>query len=205
MSNAIQKKLVLIFIKNPEEGRVKTRLAESVGSEKALEVYHRLLEITKSITDQLDCHRQVWYSRFIEDDDIWEQGEYEKRLQSGDDLGDRMKEAFSQGFAGGAENVVIIGSDCTSLTKAIVERAFKALEKNELVVGPSQDGGYYLLGMSAFYPQLFDDKQWSTPDVLEQTLNQAENLGLPCTLLPELNDIDTVEDLQASDIEVTLQ
>lgn len=198
----VNKNLLLIFVKNPEEGQVKTRLAKSVGSEKALEVYHRLLEITKSITDQLGCHRQVWYSNFIDKNDLWPNDEYEKHLQAGKNLGDRMKTAFRQAFEQDYENVVIIGSDCAALTKEIVCRAFETLERKEcdIVVGPSKDGGYYLLGMSSFYSQLFDGKRWGTPYVLEQTLNQAGNLELSYQLLPELNDIDTVEDLHASGI-----
>lgn len=193
----------MIFIKNPKEGQVKTRLGESVGSKKALEVYRRLLKITKSVTDQLEFPRQVWYSDSIEDDDIWGR-EYEKCLQSGKNLGDRMKAAFDDGFQAGYKNIVIIGSDCADLGKAVIEKAFEALEKHDIAIGPSKDGGYYLLGMSSFYPQLFVDKSWSTPQLLKQTLDQAKSMRLSYELLPELNDIDTVDDLVDSDIDISV-
>ncbi len=203
MSDSMEK-VLMIFVKNPEKGRVKTRLAESVGNAKALEIYRHLLKVTKSIAGGFPYDRQVWYSNFIEDDDIWEQEKFYKRLQSGEDLGDRMKTAFQRAFAEGYDRVVIIGSDCAALTEAIIGKAFKMLEETELVIGPSKDGGYYLLGMSNFYPGLFDDKAWSTSEVLKQTLDQAKSMDLSFELLPELNDIDTIEDLEASDIEITL-
>lgn len=198
MAEPSDENLLLIFIKNPEKGYVKTRLARSIGDDQALKVYRRLLSMTKSVTDQLHIDRQVWYSDFIDNDDLWSNGEYDKRLQSGEGLGERMKDAFRRAFAKGYKNVVIIGSDCSGLTSALVEDAFKLLGDNDVVVGPSKDGGYYLLGMSSFYPRLFNDISWSTSEVIEQTLDQVKELKLSFTSLPELNDIDTVEDLEAS-------
>lgn len=194
--------LLIIFIKNPQKGKVKTRLAESIGDEQALNIYKELLCFTKSVTDRLNCHRQVWYSHFIGKDDLWTGAGYEKQLQKGKDLGERMKNAFQQAFNEGYKKVLIIGSDCPGLSKEIIQQAWDGLDENELVIGPSKDGGYYLLGMKPFYPELFDNKSWSTPSVLNETLKQADELGLSYRLLPELNDIDTKEDLDAAGIEI---
>lgn len=198
--NKTRKSVLLIFVKNPQKGKVKTRLAEAVGEEKALQVYYRLLGITRKITASLDCDREVWYSHDIDDEDLWASGGYEKRLQTGDDLGERMRVAFRDVFAGGYEKAVIIGSDCAELTQEIIENAFRALDDHQVVIGPSRDGGYYLLGMTAFWPDLFSGITWSTPTVYQQTRARIENLGLSLQLLPTLNDIDTEQDLVNSDL-----
>lgn len=195
------KNLLLIFVKNPKRGHVKTRLAESVGEEEALRIYRQLLRITKSVSDKLNCIRQVWYSDFIDGEDLWSTGDYEKRLQKGSNLGERMKQAFRQVFADGYEKAIIIGSDCAALKYQIIEHSFKALDRNDAVIGPSEDGGYYLLGMSEFYPNIFDGINWSTSTVFEATIAKVEELDLSVQLMPQLNDIDTIEDLRVSDIE----
>ncbi len=189
---------LLIFIKNPERGKVKTRLAETAGDDTALEVYQKLLQITQSVTDQMDVHREVWYSRFIKQDDMWSGGRYEKKRQRGKDLGARMKAAFREAFARGSGRVVIIGSDCPGLRPPILRQAFRLLGDHKVVVGPAEDGGYYLLGMAEFYPALFDRKKWSTSTVCEQTIQQLNKMNVSYRLLPELNDIDTQPDLDQS-------
>lgn len=199
-SNSSSYRVLIIFTKNPEKGKVKTRLAKTVGKSKALQVYHKLLEITKSIADQLHISKQVWYSRYIEDNDIWSEGNYEKHLQKGDDLGLRMQHAFKKAFADNYQKVVIIGSDCSALTSELIEQSFEALDNHQAVIGPARDGGYYLLGMTNFFPSLFEDKSWSTSSVFEQTIQQFEELNLSYKQLPVLNDIDTEADLKASNL-----
>ena len=189
---------LLIFVKNPREGRVKTRLAATIGDSRAVEIYKELLAITKSVADGVEANRQVWYSDFIDEDDLWSHGDYEKHLQQGKGLGKRMKEAFRKAFESEKQKVVIIGSDCAELTSDTIHQAYHLLEEEEVVVGPSQDGGYYLLGMSSFYPQLFEQKDWSTSSVCSQTISQLKAEGIPYRLLPERNDIDTELDLQQS-------
>lgn len=189
---------LIIFVKNPEKGKVKTRLGRSVGDEKALEVYHELLRITKSVADPLSVNKQVWYSQFVDKNDLWSDGNYEKCPQTGETLGQRMQNAFQKAFESGDQKVVIIGSDCASLRTEIVQEAFDELDSHDVVVGPAQDGGYYLLGMSADYTELFEGKSWSTSSVLKSTLVQIENLQLSHHLLPTLNDIDTEADLRDS-------
>lgn len=173
-------------------------MAKTVGEERALVIYHKLLKITKSVTDPLTVNRQVWYSRYIDEADFWPSEDYTKYLQQGDGLGQRMKGAFRQTFADDFDKVVIIGSDCSGLSTSIIQQAFRLLEEQDVVVGPSQDGGYYLLGMRKFYPALFEQIKWSTSVVCEQTTDRLEKIGASYQLLPVLNDIDTAEDLDQS-------
>lgn len=192
----IQNNLLLIFIKNPEPGKVKTRLASSIGDQKACQVYLKLLELTLASAKDLEVSRQVWYSSFIDQRDFIPEPEFEKKLQRGKDLGVRMSHAFRNGFDEGYRNIIIIGSDCPGVTPALLKRAFMELETHEVVVGPSADGGYYLLGMNHMHSELFRDISWSTEHVLGQTLKKADELSLNASFLPELNDIDTIEDLR---------
>jgi len=193
--------VLLIFVKNPVLGKVKTRLAKTVGDEKALSVYRHLLEHTHSVTDQLPYRRQLWYSDSIDREDRWDSG-YEKKLQQGDDLGERMKNAFAEVFKQETEKGVIIGSDCPEISVDILQHAFEALDQYETVIGPSEDGGYYLLGMNAFYPGIFESIEWSTDSVFADTIQKLNKLQLSYYRLPELNDIDTYRDLLNSSIEL---
>ncbi|MDX5481047.1 MAG: TIGR04282 family arsenosugar biosynthesis glycosyltransferase [Hymenobacteraceae bacterium] len=190
-----EKKLLMLFVRNPELGKVKTRLAASVGPEQALEIYVHLLQHTRQVTQDLPVDKVVYYTNRVEHDDIWPDGKYEKRVQPSGDLGERMQAAFSAAFAEGYTSVVIIGSDCHQLTPHIIERAFEELKTHEVVIGPALDGGYYLLGMNHQHPELFRDKRWSTEHVFPDTLQDIEHLHLSHTLLPRLSDVDQVEDL----------
>ena len=192
------KELLLIFVKNPQKGNVKTRLAKTVGDNQALAVYQALLEHTHRITAPMDRPRQVWYSNTIDTNDCWEQGSFDKRQQSGDNLGERMQHAFQQSFNHDFQKVVLIGSDCAQLTQAVIDQAFTALDDNDVVIGPSEDGGYYLLGMRRFFGDLFAGIEWSTPTVFEETVGRVQSQGRSLELLPTLNDIDTEEDLKNS-------
>jgi len=192
------KKVLLIFIKNPELGKVKTRLAKSIGDYEALHVYKKLLDRTVSVAEKTDAHRQIWYSSYIDNKDGIDPGLFGKYLQMGSDLGERMKGAFRRAFDDGADRVVIIGSDCPDLSEAIVENAFEQLQENDLVIGSSEDGGYYLLGMNRFYKTLFSGIEWSTESVLETTIRKAKLNNLNICQLPVLNDIDNIVDLKRS-------
>ncbi|MBL4655537.1 MAG: TIGR04282 family arsenosugar biosynthesis glycosyltransferase [Bacteroidia bacterium] len=187
---------LMIFVKNPELGKVKTRLASSIGVEAALEVYRNLLNHTRRITIKLECQKTVGYSQFVDDNDIWDNSIYDKELQIGHDLGEKMSGAFQNFFQNESSKVVIIGSDCSELTKEIIEESFIMLDDNDVVIGPAKDGGYYLLGMKKYYPQLFENKKWSTNSVLSSTIVDLENLEVDYHILQELSDIDRVEDLK---------
>jgi hypothetical protein len=187
--------LLLIFTRNPEKGKVKKRLAQRIGDEAALKVYNYLLQHTVAITRPLSVEKWVYYSEKLPEEDIWEKDVFRKKLQQGQDLGQRMEQAFSEAFKSGYKKVVIIGSDLFDMEEADLKMAFLTLEDHEYVVGPAQDGGYFLLGMKKPTPQLFKNKDWSTSRVFDQTLGNLEQEKLK--LLPVRNDIDTFEDMRS--------
>lgn len=187
------KNALIIFIKNPELGKVKTRLAKTVGDEKALAIYMALMEHTRKIAEALPVERHLFYSQEINERDDWRVDKFQKALQIEADLGAKMATAFHTVFKTN-EKVVIIGSDCASLTPEIVQTAFSKLEDYPFVIGPAMDGGYYLLGMNQFTPTVFHDIAWSTEIVLSTTIDRIEKLNKSYYLLPELSDIDYEED-----------
>ncbi|MEJ8803337.1 TIGR04282 family arsenosugar biosynthesis glycosyltransferase [Pontibacter sp. H249] len=189
------KNLLMLFVRNPELGKVKTRLAASVGPEEALAIYMHLLQHTKQITEHLPMDKMVHYSNEIDEHDLWPNDKYKKQVQPSGDLGAKMQSAFKSAFAQGYTSVVIIGSDCHQLTPAIIQKAFEELKKYEIVIGPALDGGYYLLGMNQMHHELFQNKRWSTEHVFPDTIHDIERLHLTHKVLPELSDVDYIEDL----------
>lgn len=190
----MSKNLLMIFTRNPELGKVKTRLAKTIGDKNALFIYKILLQHTVNVTQDLACDKAVYYSVKIRENDLWDASMYQKLPQHGEDLGIRMKNAFADAFAKGYEKVIIIGSDLYDLRPHHIEKAFDELEKNELVIGPSEDGGYYLLGMKTLHEAIFHNKAWGTETVRQDTLNDLQ--GKRIAFLEELNDIDVYEDLK---------
>lgn len=186
--------LLLIFTKNPDPGKVKTRLAKDIGNEKAVEIYKILVRHSRNITSSIKAERQVWYAGEIPENDIWDQEIYIKKKQDGKDLGERMFNAFEEGFADGFKNIVIIGTDIFDIQSKDIEVAFKNLRTNDFVIGPASDGGYYLLGMNSLNSEVFKNKNWSTSSVFRDTLYDMEDYRVK--ILPQRKDIDIVEDLQ---------
>ena len=184
---------LIIFIKNTEKGKVKTRLASTLGDDQALKIYKALLGHTRHIALSVETERYLFYSKFVDRNDDWPNQQFHKAIQQGAGLGQRMQDAFQQVFQQ-HNKLVIIGSDCASLTPAIVQDAFDQLDQHDFVIGPAMDGGYYLLSMRAFNPSLFQDIEWSTEKVLSETINKIKALEKTFTLLPELSDIDYEED-----------
>lgn len=195
MENAL-----ILFVRNTEYGKVKTRLAKEIGDDKALEVYKYLLQYTRDISIYCNCSRFVFYSNYLHINDVFDDDQYTKCTQEGNDLGERMMNAFEKAFALGCKKVCIIGSDCYELQTEILELAFEELEKNDVVIGPALDGGYYLLGMKKMHPDIFINKHWGTSTVLDNTYQTIEQLGLTYFSLNVLNDIDTIEDLLETNI-----
>ncbi len=195
----LSERALIIFVKNPLPGTVKTRLAASVGVDKAHEVYLHLLEHTRNVACQFEGSRHLYYASEVTNNDEWSASEFHKHVQSTGDLGTRMQSAFEEVLSTKAK-AVIIGSDCPSLELKHIEQALNALEDHDVVIGPSEDGGYYLLGMKQLQPVLFQDKQWSTDRLLEETINSMQSNGLSYLLLDTLNDIDTIEDLERSNL-----
>lgn len=198
----MSKNRLIIFTRNPELGKVKTRLAASIGDKKALKIYTFLLNKTKEVTLNLPCNKVVYYSVKIRQNDLWSANFYEKEPQKGNDLGERMENAFKDAFAKGYEKVLIIGSDLYDLTPKHIHEAFEALKNNDVVIGPAKDGGYYLLGMKTLQTTIFKNKKWGTATVRKETLKDLQNASIH--VLEELNDIDVYEDLKENDLLVDL-
>ncbi len=191
-------RVLIIFYRNPELGKVKTRLAATIGDGNALEIYHKLIDHTRRVVDTLPVRKIIYYSHRVDTDDGWNNKQFEKAVQRGDSLGERMLVAFESCFEKKNKSVCIIGTDCFELTTGIVEEAFEALLTADAVIGPARDGGYYLLGMTRFIPQLFLNKTWSTPNVMIDTIRDLEDLKLTYRQLPVLRDVDQEEDLPIS-------
>lgn len=187
------KDALIVFAKNPELGKVKTRLAQSIGDEEALAVYKKLIAHTQRETAGVQAALLVYYSSAIGTDDGWKH--FEKKLQTDGDLGRRMSAAIKTELQQ-CDKVCIVGTDCAELTNEHIKEAFGQLNHHDFVIGPANDGGYYLLGMKSFESKLFDDIDWSTDQVLKQTVHQIKELGKSYFLLPELIDVDTIEDWQ---------
>jgi uncharacterized protein len=183
---------LIIFAKNPVKGRVKTRLAKFIGNTEALRYYKSLLQFTSEQTKNLYCRKFLFLTDNIDT------GLFDSSctclLQQGSDLGERMKSAFAYVFSMGFNKVCIIGTDAPGLDSETISKAFKMLGDNDYVIGPSKDGGYYLLGMKAASDELFENISWSTDEVLNQTIAKINPAGKKYYLLEELCDVDTIED-----------
>ncbi len=188
------KKALIIFTRNPELGRCKTRLAETIGDESALKIYTFLLRHTAKVSEGIKADKYVFYSERIEQFDLWNPDIFRKKLQFGTDLGERMANAFSELFDLGYEKALIIGSDLLDLSQLHIDNAFDQLNGHEVVIGPSTDGGYYMLGLKQIHEKIFKNKAWGTNTVLRDTLNDLQNINVE--ILEELNDIDTFEDMK---------
>lgn len=186
----------LIFtIKNPVKGKVKTRLAATVGAERALAIYRALLQHTREAAEQVHAARYVFYSDFIDETDDWKPRHFTKIVQCRGDIGDRMADCFSKVMPH-HPMAVLAGSDIPGLTGEILKLAIEKLSDYDFVIGPALDGGYYLIGMKTYEPSVFQEIAWSTPSVFTQTIEKIESLGGTWFVLPELSDVDYEEDWQ---------
>ena len=192
---------LIVFAREPVPGKVKTRLASSIGDLAASKQYEDMLQNVLKTTRQLsDVETVIFWDCEVESLPLLA----EKYLccslfQSPGNLGQRMQAAFEKMFSSGFELCCIIGSDAPDLPHSYIMEAFDLLEMQQAdaVFGPSMDGGYYLLGVRQVWPQLFAHIPWSSVDVLHQSLAAACDSGLTTTLLPVWQDIDTLEDLHA--------
>ncbi|WP_020588738.1 TIGR04282 family arsenosugar biosynthesis glycosyltransferase [Desulfobacter curvatus] len=190
---------VIIFIKSPEKGRVKTRLAKGVGDTAALALYRCF------VMDVLDMVRSTpWALRVYYHPEnafgrirSWLGDDLDFFPQKGATLGDKMENALADTFTAGYESAVLIGSDLPDLPSHIIDTAFKSLGQCSAAIGPSQDGGYYLIGFSAkrFIPQIFHGIPWGTSQVFDLTLNKFMDYQVSHYTLPVWQDIDTQKDL----------
>lgn len=192
---------VIIFTKYPQNGKVKTRLGKTMGNEFAAGLFKLMAENIFKICLSLpveDFSLFLFYSEKNERNSVesWVDKRFSLQPQEGADLGERMKNAFRFVFKNRFNKVVIIGTDCPENNTGILLRAFNELLRKNVVIGPSTDGGYYLIGMDKFYPFLFDDIEWSSNSVFKETIKRIKQNKLTFHLLPELTDIDTEKDLR---------
>ncbi len=188
--------VVIIFARTPELGQVKTRLAADIGNERALAIYERLLEHTCETVLRSGYRARVFYAGDIPEADLWSRAGFTRHRQSPGTLGERMHAAFSDAFRDGIRSAVIIGTDCPGLQPSHLHDAMNRLETSEAVVGPAEDGGYYLLGLTSPIRRIFENKDWSTDTVLRATLSDFRELDMTYSLLEPLRDIDTIDDLE---------
>lgn len=189
----MSKEALIIFVKNPVLGTAKTRIAQRVGNREALIIYQKLLQKTFEVSSLWHGDKYVYYDQFIDDDDLWPNQEYFKKLQIEGGLGEKMHAAFEE-LLPLYSKVCIIGSDCFQLSADIIVQAFNLLSTTDVVIGPSRDGGYYLLGMKSNHKQLFIDIPWSTDQVTSLTVKKITELKLSHIMLTPLKDIDHYED-----------
>ncbi|MCB9282849.1 MAG: TIGR04282 family arsenosugar biosynthesis glycosyltransferase [Lewinellaceae bacterium] len=184
---------LILFIKNPRLGKVKTRLAATMGAEKALRVYEAMLAHTRKVALQIPVDRYLYYSDFIDHQDNWSRAHFHKKVQRGENLGARMAHAFSE-VLDEHERAILIGSDIPQINPSILKEAFERLSTHDFVIGPAQDGGYYLLGMRSFEPTVFLGIAWSAPTVFNKTIDIIQRLDKSFHCLPTLSDVDEEED-----------
>mgnify|MGYP000569059313 CR=1 FL=1 len=193
----MNKDLLIVFVKNIKLGKVKTRLAKTIGNQEAFEIYKILVDKTEEATKHMSVDKHIYFSdevistKWLNDF---------KTVQKGVDLGERMKNAFNDGFDKGYENIILIGSDLPDISESILKNAFQTLKTNDTVFGPAEDGGYYLVGMKRLHTCVFDNKSWSTSNLLQETIQELKSQTISFELLETLNDIDTFEDLKTSTI-----
>ena len=190
----MNKALVIVFVKNIKLGKVKTRLAKTIGNQGAFEVYSELVKVTEKATKNLTADKRIYFSDAV----VYSKWSSDfKAVQEGIDLGERMKNAFKKGFEG-YNRIVLIGSDLPDITANHINKGLEALKENDMVFGPAEDGGYYLIGLSKMNNLAFENKPWSQTHLLEETLQELNEKHITFTTLETLNDIDTYEDLIAS-------
>lgn len=198
----MKKKALIIFARTPELGKVKTRLAASLGNHGALGVYIFLLKHTIREAALSDADVFLYISGGVEGWSAISIPEgFQVKAQQGEDLGERMNQAFTEIFGLGYQQVIVIGSDCYELYSSNLHDAFEQVEAGKAVIGPARDGGYYLLGLPCMLETIFFNKEWSTPSLLPATLRDLQKEELPVFILETLSDIDTVEDLRQSGLE----
>ena len=191
--------VVLLFTKIPVRDRVKTRLAQDLDGDLVLRLYESMVLDTIDMLKQSGFQFRICISPpgAVEEARTWLGRDYSYMPQNGGDLGERMEQAFVRVFFEGYREAILIGSDIPGLSSGTVQEAFASLASHGAVIGPANDGGYYLIGFSreAFYPEIFHSMPWSTPAVFRETLERFASASRPVFVLPEYIDADTREDL----------
>lgn len=199
MNLSAQNRLIL-FTRYPIAGQTKTRLIPYLGAEQAADLQRKMTEFIVDTTRPLQIRDRLSLEVHFAGGSLrqmqrWLGPKLAYRPQQGCNLGDRLHHAFSQGFQADAERIVVIGSDCPAISAHHLEQAFHQLKSHDLVLGPAQDGGYYLVGLSRSCAELFQNIAWGTERVFNQTAKTATQLNLSWTTLETLCDVDRPEDL----------
>jgi rSAM/selenodomain-associated transferase 1 len=189
---------LIVFVKAPRGGAVKTRLAKIIGVPAAVAAYHELVE---TLLNQLEGLGGVDLC-FTPDDAAgeirqWLREGWSSNPQGDGDLGQRLQSAFRHAFHAGAKRVAIIGSDCPAIRAGDIREAWIGLQTHDVVLGPATDGGYWLIGLRQLQPELFRNIPWSTENVFRETILRVQHAGLSIRLLRELADVDTDRDWRA--------
>ena len=192
--------VLIVFVKNPEIGKVKTRLAKSIGDANALAIYLLLLNHCFELTEAIKQDVVIYYNKFIDSEDQWSNSSYKKFLQKGDDLGSKMSNALSEQLNLGYKKACLVGSDIYDLDASIIYDSFEILDKKDIVIGPAVDGGYYLIGLKQPREDIFKISNWSTSSVFKDTTDIVSDLNLTFGVTEILNDIDTIDDLRKTDL-----
>lgn len=196
--------LVVQFAKWPEAGKVKTRLAANIGYEKARDVHiqlmtHVLANISNSpdwdVVLSLSETEALWPHELLPVQKLLAAHKVQQAIQNKGSLGDKLASTFDH-YSTKHDKVIIVGSDCPTITPDYIQSALSALDQSDVVLGPAEDGGYVLVGVKASHTGLFDNVEWGTEKVLEQTTLNIERLGLRCQLLEQAWDVDTLIDYQ---------
>ena len=202
--------LLLVFAKVPRAGKVKTRLTPVLTPAEAAQLYEAFLLDALNLYSELAAEVRLYLAPPLPDDGFERvPNDMSVHVQKGDGLGERMQNAFETAFGDGFERVSVVGTDHPTLPLSFVRQAFAALEGSSAIsIGPSEDGGFYLLGMNSFYPQLFEGMSYSHDDVFTDTLARVGTTDARLTVLPRWYDVDTpsalermVSDLAESDVD----
>lgn len=193
------KRCILLFVRAPEKGKVKTRLAKAIGEDAALKLYMSF------VADELEMLRELFFDVIIffyphtarQTVENWLDNEFDFVSQSGKDLGQRMENAFKEVFSKGYGQALLIGSDLPDLSSSVILDAFDHLDQKDSVIGPTEDGGYYLIGFHRVtcFEGVFKNIAWSTSHVFNQTLQHFQKFKLNYHILPKRQDIDNYDDL----------
>jgi rSAM/selenodomain-associated transferase 1 len=189
---------LIVFGKDPVKGKVKTRLAQTLGNDFANRLYKMCVENTLNELRKLDSNYNVYLfsdSGKLQVNKLNEVG-FIFRKQNGNDIGEKMKNSFKEVFSCGFCKAILIGTDIPDISCKIIEKAFNLLDESDVVLGPAKDGGYYLIGMKERYDFLFSGIDWSSREVLSQSLFKVKKKGKRTKILEKLNDIDTKTDLE---------
>jgi rSAM/selenodomain-associated transferase 1 len=183
---------LIVFLRPPRKGKVKTRLAATMGPEQALDIYRRLVSITLECVLKTSLPTWLYFEAEIPEP-VDRHYPFQYRLQCEGDLGEKISHALQE-ILNTHNRAVIIGSDCPALTPGLIVQSLAELDRVDLVIGPAVDGGYYLLACKKLHPSIFNGISWGSPAVFEQTINRCQQSGLSYSLLPVLSDIDTEVD-----------